>query len=64
MTAAGLQHVEVAGLLIGATVLGRDALAVALTADPGAQLARERALSAHPVLADAGKQLFASGRRP
>jgi SAM-dependent methyltransferase len=62
MAAAGLREVRVAGLLVGATALGRDALAARLAADPAGQLALERALAADPAVADAGKQLLAWGR--
>jgi SAM-dependent methyltransferase len=64
MAAAGLESVRVVGLLISASALGRDALAARLATDPAGQLALERALAANPVMADTGKHLFASGRRP
>jgi SAM-dependent methyltransferase len=64
MAAAELESVRVAGLLVSATAIGRDPLAARLAADPAGQLALERALAADPAMADAGKQLFASGRRP
>jgi SAM-dependent methyltransferase len=62
--AAGLVDVRITGLLVGATALGREALTDALLADPERQLAVERELAAHSALADVGKQLLASGRRP
>jgi SAM-dependent methyltransferase len=64
MAAAGLVEVRVAGLLVGATAFGRDGLAARLAADPDGQLDLERRLAADPALADAGKQLLATGRRP
>jgi SAM-dependent methyltransferase len=64
MVAAGLREVQVVGLLVGVTALGRAAFLDRLAADPEGQLALERALAGAPVMADAGKQLFASGRRP
>jgi SAM-dependent methyltransferase len=63
MAAAGLESVQVAGLLVSASAVGRDALAARLAEDPNGQLAVERALAVEPAMADAGKQLFASGRR-
>jgi SAM-dependent methyltransferase len=62
--AAGLVEVRVAGLLVGAVAAGRDRLAELLAADWHGRLAIERALAADPLLADAGKQLLAMGRRP
>lgn len=62
--AAGLHEVEVTGLLAAAVPLGRERLAEELARDWDGQLALERELSAHPVLADIGKQLMAVGRRP
>jgi SAM-dependent methyltransferase len=61
--AAGLAEIRVAGLLVGAAARGRDRLAELLAVDWHGQLAIERALAADPLLADAGKQLLAVGRR-
>src|SRR5262249_14539805 len=61
---AGLVDVRSAGLLVGATVLGRDALVGRLAEDWDEQLRVERRLAASPLLADLGKQLLVSGRRP
>jgi SAM-dependent methyltransferase len=60
---AGLLDVSVHGLLVGATALGRPALLERLTENYDDQLAIERTLAADPLLADAGKQLIAQGRR-
>lgn len=61
-TAAGLEEVRSHGLLIGATVDGRDRLAQALEKDPEVRLSTERQLMAFPELADLGKQLLVEGR--
>jgi SAM-dependent methyltransferase len=61
---AGLQEVQVSGLLATAAPLGRELLHERLLRDWDGHLALERELSAHPVLADIGKQLLATGRRP
>jgi hypothetical protein len=55
--------VEVTGLLATAAPLGRARLADRLERDWDAHLVIERELQAHPVLADIGKQLLATGRR-
>lgn len=62
-TDAGLREVQVSGLLATAAPLGRELLNERLRRDWDGQLAVERELSAHPVLADIGKQLLATGRR-
>lgn len=64
LRAAGLVDVEVRGLLVGASALGRVGLTAALAADRAAVIARERQLSLVPALADTGKQLLALGLRP
>ncbi len=64
LRAAGLADVEVAGLLTTAAPAGRAVLAERLAADWDGQLSLERELSGHPVLADVGKQLLATGRKP
>jgi SAM-dependent methyltransferase len=62
--AAGLELVGVHGLLVGASVWGRDELAARLRADYPAQLAVERALAAREDLVDLGKQLLVIARNP
>jgi SAM-dependent methyltransferase len=61
---AGLREVRVSGLLATAAPLGRELLADQLGRDWDAHLSLERQLLAEPVLADIGKQLLATGRRP
>jgi SAM-dependent methyltransferase len=61
--AAGLAVDRCAGLLVGASAHGIEAMATRLAADPGAVLAEERALAARPDLADLGKQLLVIGSR-
>lgn len=61
---AGLRDVALRGLLASATALGREQLREHLQADWAGHLDLERQLSSHPVLADVGKQLLATGRRP
>ncbi|HEY3952563.1 MAG TPA: class I SAM-dependent methyltransferase [Streptosporangiaceae bacterium] len=60
---AGLRDVEVSGLLQAAATLGRERLDQQLAHDWDGHLELERELSAHPVLADTGKQLLASGTK-
>lgn len=60
---AGLRDVEVTGLLQAAAPLGRERLGQRLAHDWDGHLDLERELSAHPVLADIGKQLLASGSK-
>jgi SAM-dependent methyltransferase len=61
---AGLIDVNVAGLIVSATILGVDVFNEQLRRAPEAQMARERRLMGEPLLADLGKQLLATGRRP
>jgi SAM-dependent methyltransferase len=61
-TAAGLHEVRSYGLLVGASVDGRDQLARSLEEDPEARLTTERGLMSYPLLADLGKQLLVEGR--
>lgn len=61
--AAGLEHVEVKGLLVAGTALGREELAARLAEDRRAHLTLERELLREPGLADLGKQLLVAGRR-
>jgi SAM-dependent methyltransferase len=59
---AGLTGVEVRGLLVGWSALGRQRTLDRLATDRAGHLALERVLGASPVLADLGKQLYAAGR--
>jgi SAM-dependent methyltransferase len=59
----GLEILSTAGLLVGASFIGREDLVTALTADYDGQLDQERAMADHPELADLGKQLLIIGRR-
>jgi SAM-dependent methyltransferase len=61
---AGLVEVECCGLLVGASIFGRDELAERLRADWDGQLSLERRLAQQSVLADLGKQLLVHARRP
>lgn len=63
-TAAGLSEVACHGLLVTSSAWGRDECTRAVAADEAGFLDLERQLSSFPVMADAGKHLFASGRRP
>ena len=54
----------VPGLLVGAGPLGRDKLQALLEADFDAVMEQERRWAGDPVLADAGKQLLVTGKRP
>jgi SAM-dependent methyltransferase len=62
--AAGLQQIRSFGLLVGATVSGRDELISGLLEDRDGRLGLERQLAAEPLLADLGKQLLVQGRAP
>ena len=61
---AGLVEVRAAGLLVSAGPLGRSELIRRAEADYETMLALERRLADFPELADAGKQLLVTGRRP
>jgi SAM-dependent methyltransferase len=61
--AAGIEELDVRGLLVGWTMLGREAFLERLAADPSGQLEIEREWARHGELADLGKQLLAIGRR-
>jgi len=63
-TTAGLEDVSSHGLLVGASIDGRDQLARDLKEDPEARLASERELMAFSQVADLGKQLLVEGRIP
>ncbi len=60
---AGLCDVQVHGLLVGWSALGRDGVAIELGRDPEGHVELERRLASSPAMADAGKQLLAVGRR-
>jgi SAM-dependent methyltransferase len=60
---AGIDVVQVAGLLVGASAYGRAELSRRLLADYEGTLAAERALARVPAVADLGKQLLMVGRR-
>ena len=62
--AASLVDVDVRGLLVSWTAVGRTAMVHQLSRDHDGQLDVERSLAAQSRLADAGKQLLALGRRP
>lgn len=61
---AGFVDVTAAGLLVTASTWGREELADRLIRNREAVLVRERELAGHPELADLGKQLMVTGRRP
>lgn len=61
---AGLEVERVAGLLVGASAYGREALTHRLTHDFDRALSVERGLAGQPLLADLGKQLLIVGRLP
>jgi SAM-dependent methyltransferase len=60
---AGIDVIQIAGLLVGASAYGREGLSRRLDADYDGTLAAERALSQVPAVADLGKQLLMVGRR-
>lgn len=62
--AAGLDVVQAAGLLVGASAYGRAELNRRLVADYPAALAAEALLAGQPQLADFGKQLLIVARSP
>lgn len=64
VASAGLQVLDVRGLLVGASLHGREALTRRLSGDYQTALADERRLADDPALADLGKQLLVHGRRP
>jgi SAM-dependent methyltransferase len=61
---AGLVDVCAHGLLVGATVFGRQELSRRLDSDRSRQMSLERRLASEPGLANLGKQLLVHGRRP
>ena len=62
--AAGLVDVSCHGLLVTATAWEKTRSTAAVLADEAAFLGLERRLMADPAMADAGKHIIASGRRP
>ncbi len=61
--AAGIHQVDIRGLLVSWTLLGRERFLEQLADDPDGQFDLEREWAAHDELADLGKQLLAVGRR-
>ena len=61
---AGLVDVNCSGLLVTSSAWSSSGCSQAMASDEAAFLDLERALSRFPAMADAGKHLFASGRRP
>jgi hypothetical protein len=62
--AAGLVDLDCRGLLITMSAMGRDWCTRAIASDRAGFLDLERSLSRYAALADAGKHLIVSGRRP
>jgi SAM-dependent methyltransferase len=62
-TSTGLMEITSFGLLIGASLYGREELITRLEHGWEAQLAFERELARHPMIADLGKQLLVCGRK-
>jgi SAM-dependent methyltransferase len=60
---AGLADVACRGLLVGASLLGRQNLVRLLNEDWERRVDEERCLSLHPALADSGKHLVGVGQR-
>ncbi|HEX4506347.1 MAG TPA: class I SAM-dependent methyltransferase [Alphaproteobacteria bacterium] len=63
-TAAGLVDIRCHGLLVTASAWDKARSAEAALADEASFLALERRLMADPAMADAGKHIIVSGRRP
>lgn len=61
---AGFEVTGMHGLLVGATIWGREELSRRLDSTWAAQLQHERALARRDEMTDLGKQLFAVARRP
>lgn len=61
---AGLGEVDCRGLLVTSSAWGSAGCSRGMESDEAGFLELERALSRAPAMADAGKHLFASGRRP
>lgn len=64
MRVAGFESLESAGLLVSMTGLGREEYLSRFSRSAEELLALDRRLAGFPTLADVGKQLFVSGRRP
>jgi SAM-dependent methyltransferase len=64
LTGAGLADVTCHGLLVMASAWDKQRCTEAFAANEPAYLALERRLMADPAMADAGKHIIASGRRP
>lgn len=64
MAAEGITGIEVFGILVSASALGRDACETAIRTDMDAVIEIERRLQRFPELADAGKHLMAWGTKP
>ena len=62
--AAGLVEIRCHGLLVTASAWDKARSTEAALADEAAFLALERRLMADPAMADAGKHIIVSGRRP
>jgi SAM-dependent methyltransferase len=62
--AAGLTEISCHGMLVTSSAWGRDGCTEAMASDEAGFLDLERELASFPVMADAGKHLFVSGRRP
>jgi hypothetical protein len=63
MSRAGLVAIDVRGILVSVSALGRAACEAAIRADEAGLMATERRLQAFPALVDAGKHLLAWGYR-
>lgn len=61
---AGLGAIDCRGLLVTSSAWGSEGCSKAMASDESGFLDLERELSRSPAMADAGKHLFASGRRP
>jgi SAM-dependent methyltransferase len=61
---AGLVELDCRGLLLSMSALGRDGCARALASDRAGLLGLERQLAQFPAIADMGKHIIFSGRRP
>jgi SAM-dependent methyltransferase len=64
LVGGGLADVTVAGLIVSATIVGTERFSERLRLDHDRQMAHERELMQEPLLADLGKHLLATGRRP
>lgn len=64
LAVAGLSDIACHGLLVSSSAWGREGCARAISEDESAFLDFERRLAGSPAMADAGKHLFAWGRKP